>query len=168
MSEENAELTAHLAAAKEEFEAKNQKPVAGPNDDYKNDPKLDENGNPKPEDKTPAPAKDPSEKTEEETSSDITKGFDTKAAKGIEDFVSAAGLDAKAVAKEVTLSGGEVSVEIASALIKAHGEQLGTMIIEKMEGMHKAAKAITQARDAALYDHTHTLFPENEDGGEDY
>lgn len=105
-----------------------------------------------PEQTTTEPEQEPVEKPTE------TPKFDTKAAKGVEGFLTDAGLVPADVAREITSSDGEISPEIMKALVEKHGESVAALVAEKLEGLHKSNKAVAEARDKAVYDQLQEAF----------
>lgn len=126
-------------------------------EDWQSDPRLDENGNPKKE-VTVEPAAKPEveqqEKTEEQPSEEKPTDkvdFNAPVVKQVEGLVTAAGLDAQAVAKAVMDNDGKLPPAMAEALTKQHGELVASLIADKLEGFHEGVKTQAQAREKQVF-----------------
>lgn len=160
-------------------------PDNSPNEDWQNDPRLDENGNPKEE--TPQPdikpsgeetppeggekPKDdetPNEDNKDEPEVDKAAVFDTTAAQQVESFLTDAGLEPSDVARAVTENGGEVTPAILKALVEKHGEGVASLIKDKLTYLHESNVKASQAKDQAVFAQVEKAFEGvTEQSGED-
>jgi len=152
-----------------------------PNDNWKEDTRLDDNGNvleqeapvveePTKEEEAPVSESEPSkeeekeETTEEPAKLDETdaptppKEFDSNAAGKVQPFLEDAGLVPSEVAKSVTDNGGEVTPEIMKALVEKHGEGVAALLKDKLTYLHESNVAASQKADNAIYAHVETAF----------
>lgn len=120
-----------------------------PKEDWQNDPRLDENGNPKVETPEEAPEKPEETPTEEKPTEKVD--FTAPVVKQVEGLVKAAGLDSTAVAKAVMENGGKLPPAMAEALTKQHGELVAALVADKLEGFHEGAKAQEQERKTKVF-----------------
>lgn len=136
----------------------------GPNDNWKDDPRLDENGNPK-EDVKPNPDKDTKDKTDpndkpkgDEGGDPLSKDddaekidFSAPVVKQVEEIVKQAGLDSAEVARAVTSNDGEVTPAIMKALVEKHGEAVANIVANQLKQFHTSNKAEANKRDQAIF-----------------
>lgn len=144
-----------------------------PNDDWQNNPALDDNGNPV-ENPTPVETPEPTEDTTPETKDDSTeepakldetsepkkdtKTFDSATANQVQPFLEDAGLVPSEVAQTVTENDGEVSIEIMKALVEKHGEGVAGLIKDKLTSLHKSNVAASKAADTKVYNQLEKSF----------
>ena len=135
-----------------------------PNENWQDDPKLDENGNPKVEPQNEPPITDPKPEVEPEAEPKVeeqpstTPQFDSKAASDVESFLTGAGLVPSEVAQAVTTNEGVVTPEIMSKLVEKHGEGVASLIKDKLAGLHQSNVAAAQARDTAVFSQIEAAF----------
>lgn len=150
------------------------------NQDWKSDPRLDENGNPKEEapkgedEGNKQPNKDEPKDTpkdeSDDNSEDKSKGgetpkefdgerlLDTPVVSQVESLIKDAGLDPSEIAQAVSTKDGKLSTEALKALTDKHGEAVASLVANQLSSFHKEAQARTQARDQAAYDHVKEAF----------
>jgi hypothetical protein len=139
-----------------------------PNDDWQNNPALDDNGNPV-ENPTPTPEPTPEAKPEPEATPEPAKldetsqpkkdkTFDSGAASQVQPFLEEAGLVPAEVAKAVTDGDGEVSIEIMKALVEKHGEGVAGLIKDKLTNLHKSNVEAGKAADARVFNQLEKAF----------
>lgn len=143
-----------------------QTPSASPNDNWQDNAKLDENGNPiggqqpQQEQETPPAGDTPPADGDGDNTTPEPKDFDfnTPVVQQIEQLVVDAGLDAGEVAKSVTENNGEVTPALAKKLVEKHGEAVAGLIISQLKGFHSANKAKSEARDNAIFSQVEESF----------
>ncbi len=137
-------------------------------DDWKNDPRLDENGNPKEEQPKEEPKAEP--KQEPEAKVEETQEFDFSApvVDRVSKLIEDAGLVPQDVAKDVTANDGKVSEELAKKLAEKHGDTVASLIMDKLESFHQANVTKAQARDKAVFEQVQEAFKgvTDQDGAE--
>ena len=134
-----------------------------PNANYKDDPKLDENGNPV-EGKPKEEAKPPKEDNKDEgdkadlanTPSD--KILNYKDAKHVEGLLEQAKLVPEDVAEMVAKNGGEVPTELAKSLRETHGEAVAELIEDKLKGFYKSTIDVVRAKEKVIFDQVENEF----------
>lgn len=146
-------------------------PPQSPNADWQNDPKLDENGNPKEDglrdrqdggelnnelDKVDESGKDQPEKQEqkEERKYDL----DSPVVQQVEKLIVEAGLNAADVAKIVSQNDGVPTPELVKAIADKHGDAVASIVAEQLKGFHKANVERVGKRDQAIYDQVSEAF----------
>jgi hypothetical protein len=127
-----------------------------PNEDYKNNPLLDENGNPK-----PAPAPTTEVAPNKDTTTPVEEQDNTKppspdwtnlsGLERLETFLKEASLKPSDVAKAVAENGGRITPDILKALEEKHGAGVAALLSEQVVQVHKDSVAAVQARDNAAY-----------------
>jgi len=136
-----------------------------PNADYKNDPKLDDNGNPiegnidegTPEGEQSGKGQD-SGNNEGDKSNTPEFDFNAPIVQQIETLVTDAGLDASEVAKIVTENDGQVTPALLKTLVEKHGEAVASLIAQQLGSFHKANKEKATKRDQAVFDQVSAAF----------
>ena len=139
-----------------------------PNENWQDDPKLDENGNPKaPVENEPLtadpkptdePKDEPLDEPKVEDEAPTAPQFDSKAASDVEAFLTGAGLNPSEVARDVTTNEGVVTPEIMAKLVEKHGEGVAGLIKDKLAGLHQSNVAAAQARDTAVFSQIEAAF----------
>lgn len=145
-----------------------------PNEAWKDDARLDANGNPV-EGEVPAvvepvvepaepvvPAEEaPAEETPavlDETPAVIDPVFNTESAKQVQPLLEAAGLVPSEVAEIVTKGDGKVTIEIMQKLVEKHGEGVASLIKDKLEGLHQSHQAVSKAADTKVFNQVEAAF----------
>lgn len=134
------------------------------NEDWKNDDRLDENGNLK-EVNDSAKAKDEA-KVKAAKKEESTKGVQS-ATQQIENFIEDAGLKPKEVAQIVSENDG-ITPEIMKALVEKHGEAVAGLIADRIAGLHKTSKSAAKERDTALFDQVKEAFTDEQSGEDSF
>jgi len=125
-----------------------------PNEDYKNNPLLDENGNPKedikPED---ASSKEPEETvetkpTEEQPTQEWTNLSNLEK---LEKFLGEANLKPSDVAKAISENGGKETPEVLKALEEKHGVGVAALLSEQLAQVHADSVRAVKERDEAVF-----------------
>lgn len=160
----------------------NQAPASGeqnkapesPNKDWKNDPKLDDKGNPVAE----APKGDQQKPNKKKPPESTNTGEDDKGDKGnkedkqepreydlsapvvkqVEKLITEAGLNAQDVARIVTENEGKATPELIKALADKHGDAVASIVAEQLSGFHSANQAKANKRDQAIFDQVQESF----------
>lgn len=130
-------------------------PTPSPNDDYKNNPTLDENGNPKeevkPEDassKEPTETVEDTETTQEQPTQEWTNLSNLQK---LEKFLQEASLKPAEVAKAISENGGKVTPEVLKALEEKHGVGVAALLSEQLTKVHEDSVRAVKARDEAVF-----------------
>ena len=105
-----------------------------------------------------APTVVPEDKVETPTEETTSVLQDTTKVGKLQKLVSDAGLKPSEVAKDITEANGEISADILKALVDKHGEAVGSLIAEKLTGLHKENVATAKSRDKAVYDQVQKAF----------
>jgi hypothetical protein len=138
-----------------------------PNDGWKEDKRLDENGNPleagapqviEPEAKVEGDGEQTAELDETETPKTPTVAFDAAAATKVQPFLESAGLVPSEVALEVTAAGGEVSIEIMAKLVEKHGEGVAGLIKDQLSALHVSNVTSAKAADNKMFSQVEEAF----------
>ncbi|QDP58706.1 MAG: putative capsid assembly scaffolding protein [Prokaryotic dsDNA virus sp.] len=149
-----------------------------PTDNWKEDPRLDENGNPKEEAPNEAPQgneqpnKDEDSGKVEDKTEDKTEGqdsetpkefdgerlLDTPVVSQVESLIKDAGLDPSDIAKAVSAGDGKLSTEALKALSEKHGDAVASLVANQLQSFHREAQSRAQARDKAAFDHVQEAF----------
>lgn len=143
-----------------------------PNDGWKEDKRLDENGNPL--EGAVAPVVEPvapvepvvaepeGEQTTELDETEAPKtpavAFDAAAATKVQPFLESAGLVPSEVALEVTKAGGEVSIEIMAKLVEKHGEGVAGLIKDQLSALHVSNVTSAKAADNKMFSQVEEAF----------
>lgn len=136
------------------------KDAPSPNDNYKDNPLLDENGNPK-EQVTPAPKDDDASNkdTTPKPNEDVTPKPEQPTVdwtnlsnlQKLEKFLAEATLKPTDVAKAVAENEGKVTPEILKALEDKHGVGVAALLADQIAQVHKQSVEHVKARDAAAF-----------------
>lgn len=133
------------------------KPKGSPNDDYKNNPLLDENGNPKPEPsskdeiKPVDDVKAPLEENEEPATKDTTDWSKLEGVKKLEKFLVDAGLTPSAVTKDVIENGGKITPELLKTLEEKYGAGVAALITDQVLDLYKRGQELVKAEETAIF-----------------
>lgn len=145
-----------------------------PNEGWQNDPKLDENGNPKQEkpndkqDKSANTGED--DKGNKDNKDEKPREYDltSPVVKQVEKLITEAGLNASDVARIVTENDGKATPELIKALADKHGDAVAAVVAEQLSGFHNANKEKANKRDQAIFDQVQEAFKGvTEQGGKD-
>lgn len=138
-------------------------PEQQPNADWQNDPRLDENGNPKqepveqtePESKDTPPAEEPKPAEPEVDSSAV---FDTPVVKQVESLLNDAGLNPQDVTKAIMENGGKLTPALTKQLVEKHGEAVASIVADQLSTFHKASVDKATKRDQEVYNQVQEAF----------
>jgi hypothetical protein len=144
-----------------------------PNQDWKNNPNLDEQGNPITKEaptqepivkEEPTPDGDPvkeapigEEPPKEEPTPEPTK-FNADAVKQVESFLTDAGLKPSDVALGVTQENGAIPLETMKALVDKHGEAIAGLIADKLRVIHESNVGAAKAADKQIFSSVQEAF----------
>lgn len=143
-----------------------------PNENWQDDARLDDSGNPI---ENPVPAAEetvseeaPAVESEEEAKLDEEEApveaakpppkFDSSAAEQVRPFLEDAGLTPSEVATAVTEANGEVSIEIMKKLVEKHGEGVAGLIKDKLGNLHKSNVTAAKAADNKVFNQVQEAF----------
>lgn len=135
-----------------------------PNANWQNDPRLDENGNPKqeqpeeqpkPESKDTPPAEEPKPAEPEVDSSAV---FDTPVVKQVESLLNDAGLNPQDVTKAIMENGGKLTPALTKQLVEKHGEAVASIVADQLSTFHKASVDKATKRDQEVYNQVQQAF----------
>lgn len=130
------------------------KDTPSPNEDYKNNPLLDENGNPKPQDQAPdATNKDDAKPTGDKDPTDQPKKEWTNLSnlERLEQFLADANLKPSDVAKAIAENDGRMTVDVLKALEEKHGAGVAALIADQIVQVHQDSVKAVKDRDAAAF-----------------
>ena len=137
------------------------KETPSPNDDYKNNPLLDENGNPKEQPADDASNKDtttPQDNSGSEDNSEDAAPAETTQdwtnvsnLQRLEKFLAEANLKPSDVAKAVAENDGRMTADVLKALEEKHGVGVASLIADQIVQVHKDSVASVKRRDEAAY-----------------
>lgn len=151
----------------------NKQEPQSPNADWKSDPNLDENGNPKPPANNQAPntpndkggnkggeGNKPDGEQGGKDGDDKPREYDLSSpvVKQVEKLITEAGLNAQDVARIVTENDGKATPELIKALADKHGDAVASIVAEQLSGFHTANKNKAAQRDQAIYDQVQEAF----------
>jgi len=147
--------------------------LKSPNEGYKDDARLDGNGNPLSE-ADAAKAVEDKKLADQKAVDDKPTGegdkpkveFDKSGLDQVTDLIKDAGLSMADVAKSVTAEDGKVTPAILKALEEKHGAGVASLIVSQLEGIHKSNVAVAQAKDKAVFDQVHEIFNDPQGGEE--
>jgi len=146
--------------AKPDGDASGAGDTGKPNEDWKNDPNLDENGNPI-ENPTP-PEKPPEEPSKPEDKGDNTVeedfDFNTPVVDQVSTLLTDAGLNPQDVAKAVTDNEGKITPAIMKKLVDKHGEAVASIIVDQLGNFHKASVKQANTRDKEVFNQVQEAF----------
>lgn len=144
-----------------------QEPTQQPNADWQNDPRLDENGNPKqetPEQKPEQKPEEPQDKPDEqpaeehESTEPDTSVFDTPVVKQVESLLTDAGLNPQEVTKAIMANDGKLTPALAKKLAEKHGDAVASLVADNLSKFHKEAQSKASAKDEAVYNQVQEAF----------
>lgn len=146
--------------------APTSKELESPNEDWKDNPQLDANGNPvsnKPPVEEPskeAPAAQPDGDKPKDTSNQEQKTYDlsTPVVQQVESLIKEAGLDVQDVAKNVNDNDGKATPELIKALADKHGDAVAAVVAEQLAGFHESRKNLDNKRNQQIYDQVQEAF----------
>lgn len=131
-----------------------------PNADYKNNPLLDENGNPKEEqpaddasnkDTTTPPNTGETPPAEDESTPSPAEWTNQTNLQRLEKFLADANLKPSDVAKAVAENDGRMTADVLKALEEKHGVGVAALIADQIIQVHKDSVNAIKQRDAAAY-----------------
>lgn len=149
------------------------KPKGSPNDDYKNNPLLDENGNPKVDTSSKDEAKpkeEPAKTEEQEEQQDTTDWSKLEGVKKLEKFLVDAGLVPSNVTKEVIANGGKITPELLKTLEDKYGAGVAALITDQVIDLYKRGEAVAKAAETAIFTQVAEAFKDvtQQDGAETF
>lgn len=132
------------------------KPKSGPNEDYKNNPLLDENGNPKPV----PPSKDDIKPVEDvkaldaeviAPTEDTTDWSQLEGVKKLEKFLTDAGLKPSDVTRDVINNGGKITPELLKSLEDKYGAGVAALITDQVLDLYQRGQERVKAEETAIF-----------------
>lgn len=155
-----------------EQETTGTQPVGSPNDDYKNNPLLDENGNPKTpsKDTQPSvevkpeatPAVEPTvvalDESDAPPAPDKTDWSKLESVQKLEKFLVDAGLKPSEVTKEVIANDGKITTEVLKALEDKYGAGVASLLTEQVVELYKRGEAIVKQQEDAIFSQVKEAF----------
>lgn len=141
-------------------------PEQQPNADWQNDPRLDENGNPKQEQPEEQPEQKPNgeekhvdqKPEEQEDKQDTSDVFNTPVVKQVESLLNDAGLNPQDVTKAIMENGGKLTPTLTKQLVEKHGEAVASIIADQLGTFHKASVDKATKRDQEVYNQVQEAF----------
>ncbi len=136
-------------------------PEQQPNADWQNDPRLDENGNPKPEqpDEQPKPeSKDTPPSEEPKPEVDSSTVFDTPVVQQVESLLNEAGLNPQDVTKAIMENNGKLTPALMKQLAEKHGNAVASIVADQLGTFHKASVEKATKRDQEVYNQVQEAF----------
>ena len=136
----------------------------GPNEDWKNDPNLDDNGNPKEKITKDAPKKEEETKPEGGDKSKDDKehareyDLSSPVATQVEKLLVEAGLDVAEVAKQMNNDSGSVSPELIKAVSEKHGEAVASIVLSQLQTLYTQNKNAATKQDAEVFSQVQEAF----------
>lgn len=134
-----------------------------PNDDYKNNPLLDENGNPKevvvpPSKEEPAENKEQSQKEEQQQPKPDIDWSKLEGVQKLEKFLVDANLKPSDVTKQVIEAGGKVTPEILKALEDKYGAGVAALLADQVTDLYKHGQAKVKEQETAIFNQVEAAF----------
>jgi hypothetical protein len=145
-----------------------------PNENWQEDSRLDDNGNPvetpvvEPVVEESSPAQEEEAEAVETDEAKLDEAevveakplpkFDSDEAERVRPFLEEAGLTPSEVATAVTSANGEVSIEIMQKLVEKHGEGVAGLIADKLKGLHTSNVTAAKAADGKIFDQVKSAF----------
>ncbi len=134
-------------------------PEQQPNADWQNDPRLDENGNPKqeqPEEQPKPESKDTPQAEEPEVDSSAI--FDTPVVQQVESLLNEAGLNPQDVTKAIMSNNGKLTPALMKQLAEKHGNAVASIVADQLGTFHKASVEKATKRDQDVYNQVQEAF----------
>lgn len=148
------------------------KPKGGPNDDYKNNPLLDENGNPKADtsSKDETKPKEEPATTKEPEQKDTTDWSKLEGVKKLEKFLTEAGLTPSQVTKDVMANEGKITPELLKTLEDKYGAGVAALITDQVVDLYKRGEEAAKAVETAIFTQVAEAFKDvtQQDGAETF
>lgn len=114
----------------------------------------------KPEEKAVAGEESKSEETpkEETPEEKPTPEAIKQEAKGVDKFVTDAGLTQADLAKEMNESAGKLGIESVQKLIDQHGESVASLVIDKLQNLYTRSQEVSTAKNQSIYDRVEKAY----------
>lgn len=123
-----------------------------PNDNYQQNPLLDENGNPKEDVQEIAPNKDePSTTQQEPEPTSTTDWTDMDGLQRLEKLLTEANLKPSDVAKAIANNAGKMTPEVLKALEEKHGAGVAALIADQVVQVHQDSVRAVKERDEQAF-----------------
>lgn len=137
-------------------------PAQKPNEGWQNDPRLDENGNPKQE-QQPEPVKEPQKQepdkpNEPELVEDTQDVFKTPVVQQVESLLNEAGLNPQEVTKAIMGNDGKLTPALMKQLADKHGNAVASIVADQLGTFHKASMERASKRDQEVFNQVQEAF----------